>query len=93
MFGGHKDDSLLLGLHHVPEQVQEHGRLVIQPQVEEGELGEEGIVTQSRTHSIKSHNFKYTHRAFILMLPVNIFWNILQCTTYRCAHLLTHLLT
>lgn len=29
MFGGHKDNCLLLGLHHVPQQVQEHGGLVI----------------------------------------------------------------
>ena len=60
MFGGHKDDRLLLGLHHIPEQVQQHGRLVVQPQVEEGELGEDGENTISTAWTLTNQiNLKY----------------------------------
>lgn len=41
VFGGNKYHRLLLGLRHVPQQVEQQSRLVIHPQVEERQLGEE----------------------------------------------------
>lgn len=42
VLGGHEDDRLVLGLHHVPEQVEQHGRFVIPAHVEESQLQKEG---------------------------------------------------
>lgn len=42
VLGGHKDDCLVLGLHHAPEQVEQHGRFVVPTGVEESQLQREG---------------------------------------------------
>lgn len=42
VLGGHKDDRLVLGLHHVSQQVEQHGRFVVPADVEESQLQGEG---------------------------------------------------
>lgn len=39
---GHKDDCLILGLHHAAEQVEQHSWFVISTDVEESQLQREG---------------------------------------------------
>lgn len=42
VLGGHKDDRLVLGLHHAAQQVEQHGRFVVPADVEESQLQGEG---------------------------------------------------
>lgn len=42
VLGGHKDDGLVLGLHHAAEQVEQHGWFVVPAHMEERQLQHEG---------------------------------------------------
>lgn len=49
VFGGNKDYCLLLGLRHIPQQVEKQSRLIIHLQVEERQLGEKKIQCYATT--------------------------------------------